>query len=696
MKRVFGFGLTILLWASFALSFGEKAEQADWKVRGVGFFKNRTLQKQLDLILSQSQGAFSASDIEDAALILISYLEDEGYLSAKAIATIEPVRGEALSIAWDRNFDVFLPRDLEASSVAFQLERGPRYYYRSLKIEGSFDFDEETVSAFFYSKPLILQNERSRLFTHALLSGGGRQLAAHLKSLGYQEAQVKTDALEIYPHLGAVDARVTIESGSRHVLKEVAIQVEGPGPRFDFDRTRFVGKPYSRFVSQDIARELRNLYFTEGYPNVEINSNTQALSEGVGTKAVGLRFEVKTGEQARLARIEYRGSEKTKASLIRSRLTIAEGDPLNPIQLDRSRLRLSRLGVFDRVDYEIARIDGIDHALQFDLIERSSWNVDTILGWGSYEQLRGGLTVEKLNLFGRGHRARVKTVLSMKSLLGELRYSVPEIFGTPANVSAKVFGLEREEIAFDRRDFGIDIGLAPTFDRLGWEVDTVYSLKKLELEENELADELEQQSDARVGSVEIRIGRDRRDSALNPKRGYRIFSRIELANESLGGEVDFQSIDLGASFHGEVSRGLHWHMGVSHGAIGALWGSESAIPASVLFFPGGENSIRGYQRSEAAPKDEEGRFIGARSYALLNLELEQALSESLSIVAFIDALGTASRIEEYPFDDHLISAGLGLRLRTFMGPVRFEYGRNSNPRRSDPSGTFHFALGYPF
>jgi len=72
------------------------------------------------------------------------------------------------------------------------------------------------------------------------------------------------------------------------------------------------------------------------------------------------------------------------------------------------------------------------------------------------------------------------------------------------------------------------------------------------------------------------------------------------------------------------------------------------------------------------------------------------LSESLSVVLFVDGLGASAKIEDYPFDETLASIGLGLRMKTFMGPVRFEYGANVNRRARDPAGTFHFSLGYPF
>ena len=80
--------LAALVWLVPVVVAKEIQEPAKWSVKQAGFFKNRTLKKQLDLIFEKDRDRFDASDIEDAALILISYLEGEGYLAAKAIATI--------------------------------------------------------------------------------------------------------------------------------------------------------------------------------------------------------------------------------------------------------------------------------------------------------------------------------------------------------------------------------------------------------------------------------------------------------------------------------------------------------------------------------------------------------------------------------------------------------------------------------
>ena len=116
----------------------------------------------------------------------------------------------------------------------------------------------------------------------------------------------------------------------------------------------------------------------------------------------------------------------------------------------------------------------------------------------------------------------------------------------------------------------------------------------------------------------------------------------------------------------------------------------------MLFFPGGDGSIRGYQEGAAAPRDASGLFIGAKAYTQFNLELEQALTSKWSAVVFFDALGTAARLADLPWQEKLYSAGVGVRYQTVIGPVRLEYGHNLNPRQRDPSGTVLLSIGFPF
>jgi outer membrane protein insertion porin family len=199
-----------------------------------------------------------------------------------------------------------------------------------------------------------------------------------------------------------------------------------------------------------------------------------------------------------------------------------------------------------------------------------------------------------------------------------------------------------------------------------------------------------------VGEFLLDVSQDRRDSPLNPQRGYRLSASLEYASPNLGGEVGFQHLELAASGHLPLGAGRWIHVGVRHG-VAATWNRPADnLPFARRFFPGGENSVRGFKEGEASPRDDQGNYIGAETYLSGSVELEQAITPKWSLVAFVDGVDFAADLGDYPGNEQLYSAGGGIRWKTIIGPLRLEYGYNLNPRPQDPVGTLLFSLGCPF
>jgi outer membrane protein insertion porin family len=273
---------------------------------------------------------------------------------------------------------------------------------------------------------------------------------------------------------------------------------------------------------------------------------------------------------------------------------------------------------------------------------------------------------------------------------------VPELFGETIDGSAKLFGLQRKEIAFLRQEYGGTLGLRRPMPGLHGEATVGYTFQALRNTNNGLLTSVPEKQ-VNVASLDLGLSTDRRDNALRPRTGYHVTMQAELASPNLGGAAEYQRLEVSGAYHTPWGRGRWIHIGFSHGVITTFGAAnDRTLPVNKRFYPGGDNSIRGYQAGEASPRGPDGRFVGAKSYMLLNLELEQALTQSWSVVAFGDALGNATELKDYPFRERLYSAGLGLRYQTIIGPVRLEYGRNINPRPADPPGTWQISLGYPF
>jgi outer membrane protein insertion porin family len=175
-----------------------------------------------------------------------------------------------------------------------------------------------------------------------------------------------------------------------------------------------------------------------------------------------------------------------------------------------------------------------------------------------------------------------------------------------------------------------------------------------------------------------------------------VFSTVESATRYLGGDVNYERVEVSTSFHQALGKGTWVHLGLTHGAVVPFGSAANNLAFNKRFFPGGDTSLRGYKQDQASPKDSSGKVVGAETFSLGTVEFEQALTPKWSLVVFSDSLGQARRIQHYPFDTGLYSVGGGLNWRTIIGPIRVEYGRNLNPRPGDPAGTLHFSLGFPF
>jgi outer membrane protein assembly factor BamA len=381
--------------------------------------------------------------------------------------------------------------------------------------------------------------------------------------------------------------------------------------------------------------------------------------------------------------------------VLESRINLPPARDLDRIEVEHGRNRLARLGAFDSVSVRYEPLDAETRDVVYELRESKALDFSLLFGYGSYELLRGGFELDQKNAFGLAHQARLRAVQSFKASRADFLYTVPEMFGEDVDVFFNASGLRREEISFIREEYGGGLGARRFFRPIDTDVSLRYNYQYLSALDNQAIGSVGVER-TRVGAIVLDLRHDRRDNPLLPTRGYDVLANVEVASASLGGEVDYQRAELAGSYHANLVGGLFLHLGLRHGAALRLGATTGELPFTKRFFPGGENSVRGYQQGEASPRDVNGNLLGAETYLLGNVELEQFLTPSVSLVGFVDAVGFAERLADYPANEALYSAGGGIRWKSIVGPVRLEYGYNLNRRAGDPVGTLHFSLGFPF
>jgi outer membrane protein assembly complex protein YaeT len=690
-----------LLLAFFAVCLSLRpakaaGDTARISVDGVGLLRDRELRAALTRLLgTELKATLDANAMEDAAVILSSSLGAQGFQRPEIRIEALMTDGAQRQFTFDPTFATPLPRPLEAREVRFKIKPGVRYYIDRVEFTGLTMMRPKDARAFFRSDHTLLLNERTNAYSPSRVSRAADALLGELRQRGHAESEVRATP-ELDHQTGKVTVRVEVKEGPRWVVADLQYQREEDDVVTLPAGEGWLGRPWSSTLQEDIREAIRQAYYDEGFPDIGVHVEAQAEEPSNGGRDAIVVATVVPGPHVTVGEVRFDGNKTTREGVLRRRVPLDSGDPLNVVSLERARYRIARLGVFEAVDLRYEPAEGTVRDPVFEVREGPRYETNLLFGYGSYEQVRGGVEHRQMNIFGLAHQSRLELVHSLKSTSAEYTYTIPELFGERLDGTARLFGLQRREIAFLRQEYGVDLSLRRQLRGIGGEATAGYTFGPQRNRRSSLATQATDERQLIVASLNFSLTGDRRDNPLRPRRGYHWSARVEAAHPSLGGEATYQRYELAGAYHTRWDEGRWLHVGLSHAVLTTLWSDGTSLPVNVRFYPGGDNSIRGYQRGEAAPRGADGLFIGAKSYLLANLELEQAVTPNWSAVLFSDALGMSEALRDYPISEQLYTVGLGVRFQSIIGPLRLEYGRNVNRRPDDPSGTWHFSIGYPF
>jgi outer membrane protein insertion porin family len=179
--------------------------------------------------------------------------------------------------------------------------------------------------------------------------------------------------------------------------------------------------------------------------------------------------------------------------------------------------------------------------------------------------------------------------------------------------------------------------------------------------------------------------RDKRDIRLEPSRGGREQIILEKSFSFLGGTTDFTKVDvdlrryvplIGAARPEDLPRLVLAGRAVFGRSFGEL-------PAFEQYFIGGPDTVRGYETDV--------RFGDNQFYT--NLELRYRFNRQFQFVGFADAGAASGGRFESGKTGLLSSVGVGIRVRTPIGPIRLDLAK---PLQGGDGFKTHFAIGPTF
>jgi outer membrane protein insertion porin family len=694
-------------------------------------------EKERDrLVPIRTEGSADEDLLEDSKLAIEQYFRARGYRDAKVDYTPDDKTPGLLKIT-------------------FQITRGSHYTIESVRTTGDTAIPDAEVQK-------IVTAARGQEFVGAALDRQAAALQEEYRARGFTRATVKADGAVLPTDSPGsperrIEVTITIDEGPRTTVRAITFTGNKVFTESQLGNTIpvRVGERYLASEVVDgrdlIAIRYRNL----GYLNVTVREEPTFDANGT---LVDIAYTVAEGPQAIIEHIVIIGNDKTKEQTILDELEIREGEPLGENALSNSRTRLTRLGLFRRVT-----VDPVEHPgeAQRDVIITVQEADRTTLGFGGGVEAtlrarptgpggaaedhidlapRGEFEIGRRNLWGSNRSVNLFTRVSLRST-DVLRTDTPasgqQTESNPGFNEFRVIGTFREPRLFRGQSELLVTGIVEqairtTFNfsrriaraEVGTQLTRTIGLTgRYSFEKTKLFDEIFTQPDetllidklfpqVRLSKLAGSLIFDTRDELLDPARGAFFILDTDLATRALGSEVGFVRTYAQSFYYHQLPTSRR--MVVALGArVGAARGFERVkddqvvreLPASERFFAGGDTTVRGFSLDRLGNENTisaTGFPLGGNSVVILNGELRAKLVGRLQGVGFIDAGNVFPLAGDLSVTDLRAAAGVGVRVNTAFGPIRFALGFNLDPKQFDvnlprePRTVFHISIGQAF
>lgn len=428
---------------------------------------------------------------------------------------------------------------------------------------------------------------------------------------------------------------------------------------------------------------IRYSYDDLGYADVRVESSYHRQEEDIFVRHV-----IDEGSKQFVGDIAILGLERTRESVVRRELRVKTGDLFRYARILESERRLYRLGIFTAIRTQIEAGETENHKnVFFNLNERKRISMNFRVGYGTRDLIRVGLGVSHNNIFGRAWQGRIDSKLSFIEQRVSTQVIFPGSILLPGDFGFALFFRRLEEIGYLTQSLGGNMTTKFLFDAS--EISAKYEIERIKT--YYLTDD-STESDLLHGFT---IGwlRDKRDDPFYTKKGTYMGTNVEVSGVVLPSDVDylrptaqfrvyipFIGLTVGAAFKAGVVRPI---------------APTTNVPVYKRFYCGGTSSVRGYSERGIGPVDENDNPIGGRYLAEASVEVRFPIYRIVGGALFLDGGNIWQEPEE-------IGSGLrwgigaGIRVRSFLGSVRLDYGFKLGRKADEAVGVLHFAIGEAF
>jgi outer membrane protein insertion porin family len=666
-------------------------------------FDTDTLKKALKEIGLADARIFDRSALERAEQEIKRQYISRGRYGAKVTVTVTP-------------------QERNRVAVNINIEEGEPSKIARINIVGNKVFTErELLSLMTLTTPgWTTWYTKNDQYSKQKLQADLEALRSHYQNRGYLEFNVESTQVSITPDKEDIHITVNIFEGPQYTVSDVRLAGELPVPAADLARLMPLrpGDVFSRERLQAGTKAIGDRLGSEGFAFANVN----AVPDLDRAKLqAAFTIYVDAGRRVYVRKININGNVKTRDEVIRREMRQLEGAWYDAARIERSKVRIKRLGYFEDVNIETPPVAGSnDQAdVEVTVTEKSTGQLLAGVGYSSADGVVFNASISQQNIFGSGNALIAAINTSQVNRTISVSFTQPywTVDGVSRTIEVYQKNVDPTSLAVSQYS-SETTGAAMGFGIPITETDNInaafrYEHTGIDLFENSppsyilYVAQFGSVTDSYIASAGW--ARDTRDDILYPTRGQ--LQSLAFESGLPFGDLEYYKVNyLQQVFwpvYGDFVLMLRGDIGYADGYGG------KPLPFFKAFYAGGVGSVRGYEQSSLGPQDIYGNATGGKRKIVGNVELFYPVlkgDRSVRASAFFDVgqiyvdgreppdlpLELVQQRREADLQGFRYSAGVGLAWNSPIGPLKFSYAWPINDKPLDKIQRFQFQVGTVF
>jgi outer membrane protein insertion porin family len=311
--------------------------------------------------------------------------------------------------------------------------------------------------------------------------------------------------------------------------------------------------------------------------------------------------------------------------------------------------------------------------------------------------------------------------VAQNELFGQLSFQNPRPFGLnlPSVISFFARRLGEKDFRTDRYTANFQVEKRYSLDFIVYFSYYFERISIFDLPPDFSVEEIQRNAQPiRLGRIGPSFIRDKRDNKFDPAAGNQTLGSFFVAASALGGNEQFVKFYIEHTRFYSIRRFRDTVFSFSARlGLATPFGGKDSLPISERFFGGGARDLRGFGFEEAGPqivvrkRDVNGNLVtdsngnpilvfsplGGNAMVVINNELRFPMFGPVGGAIFSDTGNIFGRVRDIRPGNITETIGFGLRLKTPIGPVRFDYGFLVVNRPPGAANSHkHFTIGQTF